>query len=130
PYFQTPDMGSVVYARRCRERGERVAAMLSLESLGFYSDQPGSQGYPFPFGLFYPKTGDFVGFVGNTASRALVHETIAAFRARARFPSDGVAAPGFVPGVGWSDHWPFWQEGNPAGMITDPPPFRNPASHT
>jgi hypothetical protein len=130
PYFQTPDMGSVVYARRCRERGERVVAMLSLESLGFYSDQPGSQRYPFPFGLFYPKTGDFVGFVGNTASRALVHETITAFRAGARFPSEGVAAPGFIPGVGWSDHWSFWQEGYPAVMVTDTAPFRNPDYHT
>jgi acetylornithine deacetylase/succinyl-diaminopimelate desuccinylase-like protein len=130
PYFQTPNMGSLVYARRCRDRGERVVAMLSLESVGFYSDQPGSQKYPFPFGLFYPKTGDFVGFVGNTGSRALVHETLAAFRAAARFPSEGVAAPGVVPGVGWSDHWSFWQAGYPAVMVTDTAPFRNPDYHT
>jgi hypothetical protein len=130
PFFQTPDMGSVVYARRCRARGEQVVAMLSLESLGFYSDQPRSQTYPFPFGLFYPKTGDFVGFVGNTSSRALVHEAISAFRAGARFPSEGVAAPAVVPGVGWSDHWSFWQEGYPAVMVTDTAPFRNPDYHT
>ncbi len=130
PYFQTPAMGSVVYARRCRERGEQVVAMLSLETIGFYSDQPGSQHYPVPFGLLYPSTGDFVGFVGNTASRALVREAIGVFRASARFPSEGVAAPGALPGVGWSDHWAFWQEGYPAVMITDTAPFRNPDYHT
>jgi hypothetical protein len=130
PYFQTPAMGSVAYARRCRERGERVVAMLSLETLGTYSDQPASQRYPFPFGLFYPTTGDFVAFVGNTSSRALVRRAVAAFRAGARFPSEGVAAPGALQGVGWSDHWAFWQEGYPAVMVTDTAPFRNPGYHT
>jgi hypothetical protein len=130
PYFQTPAMGSVVYARLCRERAEHVTAMLSLESIGYYSDRPGSQRYPFPFGLFYPTTGDFVGFVGNTSSRALVHQTLGAFRDRTRFPSEGVAAPAALPGVGWSDHWAFWQEGYPAVMVTDTAPFRNPHYHT
>ncbi len=129
PYFQTSDMGSVVYARRCHARGERVVAMLSLETVGFYSDEPGSQHYPFPFGLFYPSTGDFVAFVGDVASRPLVREAVAAFRGQARFPSEGVAAPRFVPGVGWSDHWAFWQEGYPAVMVTDTAPFRNPSYH-
>ena len=52
PYFQTPSMGSWVYAQRCRERGERITAMLSLETMGYFSDEPGSQKYPFPIGLF------------------------------------------------------------------------------
>jgi hypothetical protein len=130
PYFQTPAMGSVVYARRCRERGDRIVAMLSLESIGYYSDRPESQHYPFPFGLFYPTTGDFVGFVGNTSSRGLVRDALAAFRAHARFPSEGVAAPPVVPGVGWSDHWSFWEQGYPAVMVTDTAPFRNPDYHT
>lgn len=130
PYFQTDSMGSVVYARRARQRGEKVVAMLSLETLGYYSDQPRSQRYPFPFGLFYPTTGDFVAFVGNTSSRALVHQTVAAFRRGVGFPSEGVAAPGALQGVGWSDHWAFWQQGYPAVMVTDTAPFRNPDYHT
>src|SRR5262249_21271394 len=130
PYFQTPAMGSAVYARRCRERGEKVVAMLGLETIGYYTDRPGSQRYPFPFGLFYPKTGDFVAFVGNTGSRALVHRAVAAFRAGAPFPSEGAAAPAALQGVGWSDHWSFWQEGYPAVMVTDTAPFRNPDYHT
>ena len=58
-------MGSRVYARRCRERGENIVAMLSLETIGYYDDRPGSQKYPPPFGLLYPSAGNFIGFVGN-----------------------------------------------------------------
>ncbi|HEU4887324.1 MAG TPA: M28 family peptidase, partial [Thermoanaerobaculia bacterium] len=42
PHFQTRDMGSWQYAKRCHDRGEHLAAMLSLESLGYYDDAPGS----------------------------------------------------------------------------------------
>ena len=59
--------------------------MLSIETIGFYSDVVGSQHYPFPFGLFYPRTGNFIGFVGNIASRALVRRSIAAFRQHTPF---------------------------------------------
>ena len=34
--------------------------MLSLETIGFYSDEEGSQRYPWPLGLLYPGKGDFV----------------------------------------------------------------------
>jgi len=130
PYFHTESMGSAVYARAAKQRGERIAAMFSLETLGYYSDAPGSQHYPFPLNLLYPDRGDFVAFVGNLAGRGLVRETIAAFRVHARFPSDGVAAPGWLPGIDWSDHWSFWREGWPALMITDTAPYRYPHYHT
>lgn len=130
PIFQTEAMGSVRYARRCRERGERVTAMLSLETVGYYSDAPGSQVYPFPFQFFYPSTGNFIGFVGNVASRRLVREVVGSFRRHAAFPSEGVATLASIPGVGWSDQWAFWQEGYPAVMVTDTAPFRYPYYHS
>jgi hypothetical protein len=129
PYFQRPSMGSVVYAKRCRARGEDVVAMLSLETIGFYTDRQGSQRYPFPLGFFYPTAGDFVAFVGDTRSGPLVRRALATFRHNARFPSEGAAAPGGVPGVGWSDQWSFWREGYPAVMVTDTAPFRYPHYH-
>src|SRR5207245_10884603 len=58
PYFQGPGMGSRVYARECAQQGNRIAAMVSLETIGYYSDRGGSQSYPFPFSFFYPKTGN------------------------------------------------------------------------
>ena len=124
PFFKTNRMGSLVYARQLRASGERVRGMWSLETLGYYSDQPGSQHYPFPLGMLYPDTGNFVAFVGTTGSRGFVRQTVAAFRERARFPSVGGTAPGFVQGIDWSDHWAFEQAGFPALMITDTAPFR------
>ncbi|MBA2664381.1 MAG: M28 family peptidase [Bradymonadaceae bacterium] len=131
PHFQTRYMGSWVYAKRCRERDENIVAMLSLETIGYFDDSPASQHYPVP-GLdrFFPSVGDFIAFVGNLKSRKLVHEAIGAFRELAAFPSQGVALPGVVTGVGWSDHWAFWQEDYPALMVTDTAPFRYPHYHT
>ncbi len=130
PYFQTPAMGSVVYAQRCRGRQERIVAMLSLETMGYYADEPGSQVYPFPFKLFYPAEGNFIAFIGNYASRRLVRTVVALFRRHARFPSEGAALPATVPGVGWSDQWAFWQHGYPGLMVTDTALFRYPYYHT
>ncbi len=129
PNFKTDSMGSRVYARSLADRGERVVAMLALETIGYFTATPGSQRYPFPFSLFYPGRGDFIGIVGNMRSRSLVHRLVRAFRDRADFPSEGIAAPSIVPGVGWSDHWSFWKSGFPAVMITDTAPFRNPHYH-
>jgi Zn-dependent M28 family amino/carboxypeptidase len=124
PHFRTEEMGSRAYARRCRERKENVVGMLSLETIGYYSDKPGSQKYPFPFGLFYPSEGNFIAFVGNVSSRSFVRKCVATFRTKAAFPSEGGALPGFVPGVGWSDHESFWENGYPGLMVTDTAPFR------
>jgi Zn-dependent M28 family amino/carboxypeptidase len=55
PFFYWGEMGSTVYARAARSRGDDIRVMLSLEMLGCYSDVPGSQNYPPPLGLFYPN---------------------------------------------------------------------------
>ena len=130
PFFYSDEMGSKLYAAHAQAQGERIAAMLSLETMAYYTDEPGSQRYPFPFSLFYPDTGNFIGFVGNLASRALVRRAVGAFRASTPFPAEGVAAPSGIEGVHWSDHWSFWEAGYPAIMITDTAPFRYPDYHT
>lgn len=118
-HVRTSDMGSWSWAQRSRERGEDVRAMLSLEMLGYYSDAPGSQRYPAPLRLFYPDRANFIAFVGDLGARRLVRKAIASFRQHAAFPSEGLAAPSFIPGVTWSDHWPFRRHGFAAIMVTD-----------
>src|SRR6266478_3765935 len=130
PSFPTADMGSRHYATAARERNDQIVAMLSIESIGYYDTEKGSQRYPFPLNLAYPDVGDFIGFVSNLRSRALLHRAIAAFRTHATLPTQGAAAPAWVPGVWWSDHWSFWREGYHAIMITDTAPYRNPFYHT
>ena len=129
-HFQTREMGSWVYASRCKARGDQISGMISVETIGYYSDAPRSQQFPVPgLGAIYPTTGNFIAFVGNVASRSLVRRAIGSFRAHAQLPSEGAALPASVPGVGWSDHWAFWQHGYPAIMITDTAPFRYPYYH-
>jgi Zn-dependent M28 family amino/carboxypeptidase len=129
PWFKTDAMGSLVYAKRARQRNENIVAMISLETIGMYSDVEGSQRYPEPMGFLYPRKANFIGFVGNLASRGLVRQAVKSFRRNTQFPSEGSAAPAAMSGVGWSDHWSFWEQGYSAIMVTDTALFRNPNYH-
>ena len=130
PWFGTEKMGSYVHASGLKREERDVLAMLSLETIGWYNDAPGSQRYPFPLNLLYPSTGDFIGFVANLRSRNLVRRIVGAFRRHARFPSEGAAAPESIAGVSWSDQWAYWKFGWPAVMVTDTAPYRYPHYHT
>jgi len=131
PWFQTDDMGSLRYARACRERRERIVGMLSLETIGYYSDEKGSQRFDScpPLRLLYPDTGDFIAFVADTTSADLARRVVGSFRGGTKFPAHGCCLPAAIEGVGWSDHWSFWQAGYPAVMVTDTAPFRYPHYH-
>lgn len=129
PFARTENMGSLVYAKQAKAKGETIMAMFSLESLGYYTDRPNSQPYPAPLSLFYPSVGNFISFIGNVDSRKLVRTAIHDFRLKAKFPSEGAALPNLIPGVGSSDHWSFWQMGYPAIMVTDTANYRDPNYH-
>ncbi|HEY5721190.1 MAG TPA: M28 family peptidase [Allosphingosinicella sp.] len=129
PFFKSERMGSLVYARRLKASGEPVMGMISLETMGFYSDSEGSQNYPPPLNFLYPTKGDFIAFVGLTSSRSFLRRAVRDFRDVAAFPSVGGTAPGFVQGIDWSDHWAFEEQGMPALMVTDTAPFRYPHYH-
>ena len=130
PFFQTGQMGSQVHAERVRERGERIVAMYSLETIGCYSEGPGSQMYPLPFSGSIPIAGTSSRSSRTSRSRGLLHRRSRTFRSQAQFPSEGVAAPAFIPGVDWSDHVVVLGRGVPALMITDTAPYRYPHYHT
>ncbi|NIQ94844.1 MAG: M20/M25/M40 family metallo-hydrolase [Desulfuromonadales bacterium] len=131
PFFKTHEMGSRVYAKEARQRGEKIVAMVSLETIGYYSDAEESQMFPFPpLRFFYPTRGNFVAFVSNFRSRALLQRSLKGFRAATDFPAEGLAAPEWLIGVDWSDQWSFWRSGYPAIMITDTAPFRYRHYHT
>jgi hypothetical protein len=77
--------------------------------------------------------GNFLGVVGNEASRALVASVERNARRAApatptvllTVPSKGEA----LPDVRRSDHAAFWDEGYAAVMLTDTANFRNPHYH-
>lgn len=124
PFFWTQDMGSLVYAKACKARRENIVAMLTPETIGCYSDEPGTQRYPIPVHRWYGATGDFIAFIGMHESARLIRRVVGTFRKTTPFPSVGAGLPSIVPMVGASDHWSFWRQGYPALMITDTAPFR------
>jgi Zn-dependent M28 family amino/carboxypeptidase len=130
PFFYWGKMGSQVYARAARERGEDIRVMLSLEMLGYYRDEPRTQHYPPLFRWFYPSRGNFIGFVSNLRSRRALKRVYQAFRNNCDFPAERAAVPSWIPGVGWSDHLSFWRQGYPALMVTDTAFYRYPYYHT
>jgi Peptidase family M28 len=129
PYSQTEQMGSLVYAKDLVAHGTRVVAMLSLESIGYFSSDAGSQHYPPELASRYPTVGDFIAVVGNEASRPLLDNLTQTLKRSATLPVVGDVLPDTVPDGSRSDHWSFWKLGIPAVMITDTAPFRNPHYH-
>lgn len=129
PFFMSGRQGSMVYAKAARRRGDDIRLMASLETIGWYSDRPGSQHYPPLFNLFYPNRANFIGMVSDFRSGDEMRRLAQAFRAHSDFPLQTVATFRVVPGVTWSDHRSFWRQGYRAVMITDTAPYRYPYYH-
>ena len=129
PYFQTPQMGSLVYAQTAKQRGDKIVGMFSLDRLGYFTTTASTQRYPLPLNFLYPNRGNFIGFMSDIDSRELLRNTLRSFRAQAKFPSEGVALPRAIQGVR-SDSWAFWQQGYQALTVTNPGSFRDPSDLT
>jgi hypothetical protein len=129
PFFGRESMGSRRYMTDRKANLQKVAAMISLETMGYFSDAEGSQRYPWPLRWFYPDRGNFIAVVANHESRDLVRWLVGDLRSHMRFPVDGAALPRSKEPIGWSDHRNFWDLQIPALMVTDTAPFRYPHYH-
>lgn len=130
PHFWTDTMGSLVYARDAKARNENIAAMISVECVGYFKTSKHTQDYPPPVGLAYPSTGDFVAFVSFASAEPLVRRCTDSFLSATNLPATGAALPTLVPRIGSSDHWSFWKQGYPSLMVTDTAIHRNKNYHT
>jgi Zn-dependent M28 family amino/carboxypeptidase len=130
PFFFWRSMGSMVYAKAARQRGDPIRFMISLETIGCYRNQQGSQTYPPLLKYFYPDTGNFITFVSNLRSRRIMRDCVQVFSSVTDFPVQSIATLALVPGVSWSDHLAFWRHGYKAFMITDTAFYRYPYYHT
>lgn len=129
PFLRTAQMGSRVYAARCRERGEDVVGMICLETIACRFENRGSQRLSL-FGLIAPTRGNFIALVSNRDSRLLLNQAADSFRKQASIPCETFTLPTNFPGAWSSDHWSFWKQGYPALMVTDTAPLRYPYYHT
>jgi len=130
PTYGTRHMGSRVYAMKAWKEKEQIDGMICLEMVGYTSPQ---QDYPFPLMfLGYPKQGDYIGIVGDFASRSFTASLFKAFGKNPNLPAIKLTVPlgGFLlPSVRLSDHASFWDRGFKAVMITDTAFYRNPHYH-
>jgi len=132
-------VGAFRYAREIAkpaiDRGdERVIGMISLEMLGYFSDEPGSQSAPvqgLPDAIKVPDKGDFIAVVGILPHLAF-HGPLVTAMQRAE-PGLKIVSTGLIPAptrhLSRSDHAAFWSIGVPAVMLTDTANFRNPHYH-
>lgn len=131
PHFGSANMGSMHHASALSKNDISVVLMLSLEMLGYYSEEPGSQSYPMPgMSLIYPNKGNYIALVSNLASMMKLRSVKLVMQSAMDFPVYSLTAPSFVPGVDFSDHMPFWDQGFPAIMVTDTAFYRNLSYHT
>ena len=130
PHFATEFMGSAVHAASLSQEGQQPEFMVSLEMLGYFSDQPGSQQYPLPgMSLLYPSKGDFIALISDNSSRNMLKNIKKSMAAVSKVPIVSMCAPRQVVGIDFSDHRNYWQYGVPAMMLTDTAFFRNPNYH-
>jgi Zn-dependent M28 family amino/carboxypeptidase len=130
PFFRTRHMGSYIYAEKLNREGREIEGMICLESIGYFTDTPGSQYFPVSMlKWFFPNKGNFIAFVSNLRSRGLLNRSKNAFKKGSVLPVESLAALSIVPGIDLSDHWSFWEFGYNAIMVTDTAFYRNPNYH-
>jgi Zn-dependent M28 family amino/carboxypeptidase len=130
PYFRTPQMGSVWHARSLAVSDRDVELMLSLEMIGFFSDEPGSQRFPAPMMQYlYSDRGDFIALVSKFSDFTAMRRAKALMSGGSSLPVHSINAPALLPGIDFSDHRSYWPHGYAAIMVTDTAFFRNPNYH-
>ncbi|WP_223670456.1 M28 family peptidase [Kangiella shandongensis] len=131
PFFRTEGMGSYVHAKGLKEGNAQVQVMISLETMGFFSDEEGSQLYPVAFlEYLYPGKGNFITVVGNVGQIMPTRELKSAMQSVMDTQVYSINAPLSVPGIDYSDHRNYWAFGYPAVMVTDTAFNRNLNYHT
>lgn len=123
--------GSQAYAAELRQQNQKLRLMISLEMLGYCSDQPNSQHYPTGLRYFYPHRGNFIALIGNLATLPDLIRLSRSIR------NSGQACEWLpagqrgqiVPDTRRSDHASFWDQGYAAIMVTDTANLRNPHYH-
>ncbi len=128
PYFTTPEMGSAQHAKSLR--GADVRGVIVLEMIGYFTDAPRSQDYPSPvLRLFYPGTGNFIALAGRTDQWRFMREFKSGMSGATALPVWSINASAKLPGLDFSDHRNYWDEGYDAIMVTDTAFYRNKKYH-
>lgn len=131
PYFRSNDMGSYHHAKSLKEKNDSVALMLSIEMIGYFSDEDQSQQFPLGFLKYmYPSKGNFISLVSKFDTFSLTRKIKKRMLEVTPLPVFSINAPPAIPGIDFSDHLNYWHFGYPAIMVTDTSFYRNNRYHT
>lgn len=129
PFFTTDQMGSYVHAKSLNEEKANVIGMICYEMIGYFSEEPGSQGFPDPaLAKIYPNTGNFIIVVGTPEFSAFNNKVHRLMKEDANIDVQAIELPreGLA---GMSDQRSYWRFNYPALMINDTSFLRNPHYH-
>lgn len=130
PFFKTDNMGSAKHAQYLKENGIKLAGMVCLEMIGFFSDEKGSQNYPTPLlKIFYPDKGNFIAVVGKLGQKGMVKKVKRNIMENSNINVRSINAPTIISGIDFSDNQSYWNRGYNAVMITDTSFYRNSNYH-
>jgi hypothetical protein len=126
PYFNTTNMGSYVHAKSLYDSGTPVFGMISLEMIGYYSDEENSQQYPVgALKWIYGDKGNFITIVRKSFSGKFARQYKRLAFQNNSIETKSFKAPSFFGGINLSDHSNYWRFGYSAIMITNTSFFRN-----
>lgn len=126
--------GSAVHMESLGQPGQPVVdALVNLDSIGFYSEEPDSQQAPvrIPLVTWMPSTGDFITVIGTFSTGWLgnVFEAAADVYAPELEYYSANRIGGFFDDGRRSDHAHYWDAGIPAIFLTDTGEFRSDDYH-
>ena len=130
PYFRTELMGSYIHAKSLFDSKANVYGMISLEMIGYFSDEKKSQTYPIGLlSLFYGNKGNYITLVKKFGAGKFTRKFCRQFKSSKFIRTKKFAGPASLPGIDFSDHLNYWKFGFSAMMITDTAFYRNKNYH-
>lgn len=122
----TKDMGSFKHAEMLKKKNRAVKLMISVDSVGYFTNEPNSQQYPFSFmKRVYPTTGNFINISSHLQDFLEVRQVKKSFKKVADLAVHSINAPEIFPDIATSDHINYWKHGFPALLLSDTTSYRN-----
>jgi peptidase M28-like protein len=126
PHFKTEYMGSYIHAKYLKDNNIDIYGMLSVEMIGYFSDEKKSQTYPVGLlSLFYGNKGNYITLVRKFGSGKFARKFVKHYKKSKTINTKKFTGPKFLSGIDFSDHLNYWKFGFSALMITDTSFYRN-----
>ncbi len=130
PFFRTENMGSYIHAKSLVKDDVNVYGMISLEMIGYFSNEENSQFYPDPrLELVYGNKGDFITVVNKSKKKQFAIDFGSSFKENAIIKTIVFDSEPNKQSIDYSDHLNYWKFGFSAVMITDTAFLRNKNYH-